>query len=214
MPANSTLWPCADSDCHQPRRRGCDPTSSLLAHLTAAVHDVWPKQIADRCAERVHQPGERPQGEQHQADQHVQLVVQRRLGHQITARLQHPDGAEPHRHRLAVVVSFADDAGPQRRGIQTRDERQHQHDVHDLVVDGGSHEHRSGGAPPEDQQRDADQRADPGDRSEHHGLHVVGLMAQPDRVGPGLRDEQADDMAEHHNKDAEMEHRAADPQQP
>jgi hypothetical protein len=28
--------------------------------VAAAVDDIGPEQIADRCAERVHQPGERP----------------------------------------------------------------------------------------------------------------------------------------------------------
>ena len=62
--------------------------------------------------------------------------------------------------------------------------------------------------------RDAGQGGDPGDRAERDGLDVIGLLAQPDRAGPGLRDHQADDVAEDHHQDAEMEHRAADPQQP
>ena len=43
--------------------------------VAAAVDDIGPEQIADRCAERVHQPGERPQAEQRQPDHHVHLEI-------------------------------------------------------------------------------------------------------------------------------------------
>ena len=144
----------------------------------------------------------------------VDLVRQRRRRHRLAVGLQDEDRAEPHRHRLAVVVRLADQAGADQGGGQPGDDRQDQHRVHQLVVPGGRHEHRTLGAPPVDQDRRPAERGQPGDRAERDGLDVVGLLAQPDRAGPGLRNHQADDVAEDHHQNAEMKQRAADPQQP
>ena len=46
------------------------------------------------------------------------------------------------------------------------------------------------------------------------GDHVVGVLADPDRVGPRLRHQQADDVAADDAEHPEVEQRAADPQQP
>ena len=46
------------------------------------------------------------------------------------------------------------------------------------------------------------------------GHHVVGVLADPHRVGPRLRDQQADDVAADDPEHAEVEQRAADAQQP
>ncbi|CKQ35268.1 Uncharacterised protein [Mycobacterium tuberculosis] len=144
----------------------------------------------------------------------MDLVIQRSLGHQVPARLQYPHRAEPHRHRLAVVVRLADNAGAQRRRTQSRDDRRHQHEVHHLVVDGGSHEHRPAGAPPVDQQGNAGQGGDAGDRPQHDGLHVICALAQTGGLSPRLRDHEPDTVADDDHQDAEMKHRAGDPQQP
>ena len=41
-----------------------------------------------------------------------------------------------------------------------------------------------------------DQGHEPGDGAERDGHHVVGVLADADRVGPGLGDQQADDVAD------------------
>src|SRR3546814_2620132 len=49
----------------------------------------------------------------------------------------------------------------------------HQDDVHRLVVPGGRHEDRAGGAAPVDQDREAREGRDPGDDAEEERVEVV-----------------------------------------
>ena len=55
---------------------GVQPHQFILGRdVAAAVDDIGPEQIADRRAEGVHQPGERPEREQRQTDHHAHLKV-------------------------------------------------------------------------------------------------------------------------------------------
>ena len=138
----------------------------------------------------------------------------RRQGHGLAVGLQDEDRPEPHGDGFPVVVFLADQPGPDEGGRQAGDDRQDQHGVHEFVVPGGGHEHRALGAASVDQNRRTGQGGDPGDAAEGDRLDVITHLAQPECAGPALGNDETDDVPEDHHQDAEVEQRAADPQQP
>ena len=77
---------------------GVQPHQFILGRdVAAAVDDIGPEQIADRRAEGVHQPGERPEREQRQTDHHAHLKVCGRAAnaeHPSRVNLLNGDGRE------------------------------------------------------------------------------------------------------------------------
>src|SRR5262249_10724403 len=73
-----------------------------------AVHDVGPGEVAERGAEHVDQPGERPHGEQHPGEQDMDLEAGRRAGDQADVGVEVEDAAEVRRDRQPVVVGVAE----------------------------------------------------------------------------------------------------------
>ena len=144
----------------------------------------------------------------------MDLEGDRSGGHRVHVGLQHEDRPEPGRDGLAVVVGMMPGADAVQRGPEPGHQRGDQHDVHELVVLGGGHEHRSGGAPAVDQDHDSGERAEPGDAADQQGIEVVQLLADPHRLGQPHRNQQTDDVADQDEEDAEVEQRRADPQQP
>ena len=118
-------------------------------------------------------------------------------GHRVDVRLQDEQGAEPHRDRLAVVVSSASIPAPASVVVsQPSDDGAHQSHVHGLVVPGGGHEDRAGRPSPVDQDGDPDQGAEPGQPAHGQRIDVIEVLADADRGGPRHRDDQADEVAD------------------
>ena len=205
--------------CHG---RACRPGSSPArgpaggrrrAGIAAAVDDVGPEQVVDRCGEGVHEPREGPRREQQHRDQDVGVELDRRCRHGVDVRLQQPDGAEPRGHGLAVVVGLVPGADGDQGGPQAERDGAHEQDVHDLVVGGGGHEDRAGAATSDDQDEDAGQGAEAGDAAEEEGVEVVDALGHSDGLGPGLGDDETPDVPDEDDEDAEVEQRRPDPQQ-
>lgn len=64
-------------------------------------------QVSDRCAPDVHQPGERPGGEEQAGARRVRPEEQRGVGDHLRPGPEREQAAEPDRHRAPVVVSAA-----------------------------------------------------------------------------------------------------------
>lgn len=64
-------------------------------------------QVSDRCAPDVHQPGERPGGEERAGARRVRPEEQRGVGDRLRPGPEREQAAEPDRHRAPVVVSAA-----------------------------------------------------------------------------------------------------------
>src|SRR6476660_4733249 len=79
-----------------------------LLIVAAAVDDVRPRQVAEGCAEHVHQPGERPQREQSEGGEGVQLKPRWCLRHQGLVGVEGDERAVPDRYAFAVVVLATD----------------------------------------------------------------------------------------------------------
>lgn len=63
--------------------------------------------VSDRCAPDVHQPGERPGGEERAGARRVRPEEQRGVGDHLRPGPEREQAAEPDRHRAPVVVSAA-----------------------------------------------------------------------------------------------------------
>ena len=64
--------------------------------------------------------------------------------------------------------------------------------------------------PAGDQDRQAGERRDAGERAHRRREDPVGVLADAEAVGPGLRDQDADHVAADHGEQADVEERAAD----
>lgn len=64
-------------------------------------------QVSDRCAPDVHQPGERPGGEERAGARRVRPEEQWGVGDRLRPGPEREQAAEPDRHRAPVVVSAA-----------------------------------------------------------------------------------------------------------
>jgi nitrate reductase gamma subunit len=171
--------------------------------VPAAIDDVRPGEIPERRAEYVHEPGERPQCEQPECHQAVQLEADRCGRHELRHRVEPEDPAEPDRDALAIVVVV--------EHVRHRGVHQPQHDhrgedgVHRLVHLRRRGEHRADRAPAIDQDRHSDDRADARNRSDPDGSGVIHALGHPDCLRPRLRHTEAHDVAEQHEKDPEVE---------
>ena len=88
-----------------------------------------------------------------------------------------------------------------------------QEQVHRLVHPRGRAEHRPDRAAAVDEDRQADDGAEPGDHADAHREEVVDALGDADGLGPALRHAQAHHVAEEHREDPEVEQRAAPAQQ-
>lgn len=73
----------------------------------APVDRTGADQVSDRCAPDVHQPGERPGGEEQAGARRVRPEEQRGVGDHLRPGPEREQAAEPDRHRAPVVVSAA-----------------------------------------------------------------------------------------------------------
>ncbi|MPM16149.1 hypothetical protein SDC9_62525 [bioreactor metagenome] len=95
----------------------------------------------------------------------------------------------------------------QQGGGDAEHHRQREQHVHELVVAGGGLEDAVDEPPPDDQQDQADPGRQPGQPAAQGGDEVIGAFVQADRLGPGLRDDQAHDVAGGDGEDAVVEQR-------
>src|SRR6185503_4240745 len=124
------------------------------------------------------------------------------------------EGPVPDRYTLAIVVLPADGHDRTGDGVPHAQHDHHgQEGIHDLVHHGGRGEDGADGTAPVDQDDHADHRHDAGQQAAGDGHHVVGLVADADRVGPRLRYQQPDDVPADDAEHAEVEQGAADPQE-
>src|SRR5262245_28856311 len=165
-----------------------------LCGSAAAVDDVGAPQVPQRVAPRVHQAAERPDGPDGPGGGGVDLVDDRRRGHGRNVGLAAEQAAEPGGHRGAVVVAVAEQVDEERGRDAGQDDDQQQ-DQRDPVDGGG------GGPDPRDEQPPAGQHHHPrdnqdrGERSGGGGEPAVGALRDADGAGPGLGDQDADDVA-------------------
>jgi hypothetical protein len=61
---------------------GVDPGRQLITVVRKGTRERQGRQVADRCAEHMHEPGERPEREQQHGEQPVGLEPEQALGHQ------------------------------------------------------------------------------------------------------------------------------------
>ena len=66
-----------------------------VVRTAVAVHDVGPEQVAERGAEGMHEPSERPDDEQQHARDGMDLERGQRLSHQFRLRIEQEDRPEP-----------------------------------------------------------------------------------------------------------------------
>src|SRR6478735_6445535 len=186
-----------------------------LGVVAAAVDDVRAGQVADGCTEDVDEAGERPQREQPEGDEGVELEPQWCVGHQLGVGVEGEEGAVPDRDAFAVVVLPADVEDRAGDGVpHAQDDHGGEEGVHHLVHRRGGGEDGADGAAAVDQDGHADDGHQAGDEAAGDGNHVIGVVADPQSIGPRLRHQQTDQVAPDDTQHPEVEQRAPDAQQP
>src|SRR5262245_33607610 len=210
-PASWRTASVRDSDSPPPAAAGA--WLGGLCGRAAAVDDVGAPQVPQRIAPGVHEAAERPDRPDGPGGGGVYLVDDGRGGHGGYVGLAGKQAAEPGGHGRAVVVSVAEQVDGDRGQDAGQDDDQEQ-DQRD-VVDGG------GGSPdPGDEQPAAGQHHDPaddqdgGERPCGRGEPAVGAFRDADGAGPGLGDQDADDVAGDGREGAVVKDRRAPLEQP
>jgi hypothetical protein len=162
------------------------------------------EEVAHRRGEHVHQTGERPQREQRNGGNRVELEAQRGANHQLRLRVEVEDAAEPDRHPFPVVVVPHHPGGCVHQSAHDHDS---EHQVHDLVHHGGCPHHRLGEAAPVEQSNESHNGEDPGNGTHRDRHEVVGPIRNAHGICPDLGDAKSHDMAEEDGQDAKVEHR-------
>ena len=154
----------------------------------------------------MHQPGERPDRDQCERGEGMQLEQQRDARHQRRIRPQHEHAAEPDRHGVPVVM-----AGTEHVHTDSRCEAEHhdqpEHQVHDDIHDRGAPPERGVRDPARDEQHQPQQRRGTRERAGGHRDHVVHGLPQPDALRPCARHEQTQHMTDEHREHAEVDQR-------
>ena len=156
------------------------------------------------------QAGERPQREQQHRHEDVHLERRGDPGHERGLRLQVPQRTEPGGDGLPVVVAVAagEDLGLDGRP-GARQERAGEEHVHGLVHARGREEHGPGRAAPVDEDEQPGHGDDRRGRAHRRGDEVVEALRDADRLGPRLRDHQAEEVPEDDEEQPVVEQRRA-----
>src|SRR5215472_7972276 len=161
----------------------------------------------------MHKATERPERDECPSGQDVELVGDRRLEDERRIRMQVEDGTEPGRDCEPVVVRVPGERADQ-GGAEAEQDRGHEQHIHGLVVASCRHEHRTDSSAAVDQDDRAGHCRQASDGAESERDSVIGRLTDPDRLRPRLGNEQAANVTESDQENAEVEEGAADSQQP
>ena len=204
--------------CRDLRVRGASrhrPTPPVRARASPRAHHLIaaPADIPDRRAPDVHQAGEREDQEDRHAEREVHLEEQRYAEDQRgNARLQQQDalrpGHEGHHHVAVEMLQRDSDGGEAERELDIEDQQDR-----DIAE-------RRGGAdarveqPAMHQQRNADETHDAGNAADADRHPLLEGVRNAERLEDPDRRQQAAEMAEEDDQDADMEQIGAPGQLP